>query len=91
MRGSRVRVPFSALNLIPRNLRESKGFGVFLCLKMVLGAVKRQNYEIKFIIKRRYYPFLMDDKNNRNFSQVTASLGVGKKEKMKYNKKMDNI
>ena len=33
----------------------------------------------------------MDDKNNRNFSQVTASLGVGKKGKMKYNKKMDNI
>ena len=48
-----------------------------------------QNF--KKVIKQRYYPFLMDDKNNRNFSQVTASLGVGKKEKMKYNKKMDNI
>jgi hypothetical protein len=48
-----------------------------------------QNF--KKVIKQRYYPFLMDDKNNRNFSQVTAFLGVGKKGKMKYNKKMDNI
>ncbi len=38
MRGSRVRVPFSASNLIPRNLRGSKGFGGLLLPQKVLEA-----------------------------------------------------
>ena len=47
--------------------------------------------ELESSIINNLQKFLMDDKNNRNFSQVTAFLGVGKKGKMKYNKKMDNI
>lgn len=89
MRGSRVRVPFSALNLKPENLVRSRFSGSFYCQKTCRCAKSVQNF--KKVIKQRYYPFLMDDKNNRNFSQVTAFLGVGKKGKMKYNKKMDNI